>query len=441
MFSSLDRIDIVTQDKTSGQKHFVQTDHRSAAEIQQEEEVSILFALTRVLNARLMGEQEGGVRVFYVCSERPPDFLQRAVVAAGGRIQINDQDHIYEGVLGTPGELAEEAFRRLARRVLRQRDLPLEERALAELEQEHLHAPGPEDDEMGHWSRVVELAAVAGELLRGKCGGRWMEGSGMATLPFIFHLAPGGDESPRINAVGRAERFLQSGERDSLVHLLRMADDHVNRQAQPTWVLLTLNSPGWAGQEKTVCRPVLDAEKTAAEVPWVAYGEDMPNSFAIFVKDGTREHEVDALHAQAVENLKAVEVEVEEIGESEGKMLVVSGSYFAAEKLLDGDFMRGMHERFQSPLLVAGVPRKGLLFIADVRSPPHVMSGLMDILATEHSKNGSEPISPTPLIVSDGKICGVVRAVEKNQEASAAAPQEEEPREGFFSRLFGRRKS
>jgi len=435
MFSSLDRIDLVTLDPATGKKAFHQTDHRSAAEVQQEAEISTLFALTRVLNARQLGEQEGGVRVLYVCFERPPDLLQRAVVAAGGRLQISDQDLIYEGVLDTSEDLADEAFRKLARRVLRARELPLEESTLVALERDYLGAPGPEDDEIGHWTRVVELAAVAGELLRSKCGGRWIEVQGMATLPFIFHLAPGGDASPRINAVGRAERFLKNGERDSLVHLLRMAEDHVNRKEQPKRVLFTLKPPAWAGQDKTVCRPVLEGEKTAAEVPLLAYGEDMPNSFAIFVKDGTRELEIDMLHAQAVETLKEVEVEVQEIDESEGKLFVVSGSYFAAEKLLDGDFMRGMHDRLQSPLLVAGVPRKGLLFIGDVRSP-QLMNGLMAILAAEHGKNASEPISPTPLIVSEGKICGVVRAVEKQEEAPAAAPQEE-PRRGFFSRLLG----
>ena len=435
MYSSLDRIDLVTQDPSTGKKAFHQTDHRSAAEVQQEAEVSTLFALTRVLNAREMGEREGGVRVLYVCFERPPDFLQRAVVAAGGRLQINDQDLIYEGVLGTPEELADEAFRKLARRVLRERDLPLEESTLALLEQDSLGAPGPEDDEIGYWTRVMELAAVTGELLRSQCGGKWIEVQGMATVSFVFHLAPGGDASPRVNAVGRAERFLKNGERDSLMHLLRMAEDHVNRKEQPKRVLFTLKPPGWAGADKTVCRPVLEGEKTAAEVPLLAYGEDMPNSFAIFVKDGTREHEIDALHAQAVETLKGVEVEVQEIDESEGKLFVVSGSYFAAEKLLDADFMRGMHERLKSPLLVAGAPRKGLLFIGDVRAP-ELMNGLMAILAAEHSKSASEPISPTPLIVSDGKIVGVVRAAEKEEEPPAAAP-EEKPRRGFFSRLLG----
>jgi hypothetical protein len=281
----------------------------------------------------------------------------------------------------------------------------------------------------------VELAAVAGELLRSQCGGRWIEVQGLATLPFVFHLAPGGESSPRINALGRAERFLKNGERDSLVHLLRMAEDHVNRKEQPKRVLFTLKPPDWAGQDKTVCRPVLEGDKTAAEVPLLAYGEDMPNSFAIFVKDGARELQMDALHAQALETLKQVEVEVQEIDESEGKLLVVSGHYFAAEKLLDGDFMRGMHERLHSSLLVAGVPRKGLLFVGDVSSP-QLMNGLMAILAAEHAKNGSESISPTPLIVSEGKIVGVVRSVDKQEEPPAATPPEK-PRKGFFSRLLG----
>jgi hypothetical protein len=441
MFSSLDRVDIITEDKATGRKSYLQTDHRSAREIQQQEEVSVLFGLTRIMNARELGEIQGVDRVLYVCAELPPDPVQRAVAAAGGWFQLEDMREVrYEGPLSEPAELADDAFRRLARRVLDARNEKLEERALVALEQELLNSPGPEEDETGHWTRVVELAAVAGELLRAQAGGRWIEARGLATIPFVFHLGDGGEGSPRINAAGRAERFLKNGARDSLVHLLRMAEDHTSQKEQPKRVLLTLKPPRWPGRDKTLCRPVMEGDAAATAVPWVAYGEDMPNSFAIFVKDGTREHQLDALHEQAIENLKTLDAEVEEVDAGQLKMLVVSGHYFAAEKVLDGDFMRGIHARLRTPLLLAGVPRKGLLFIMDARVNPQASAGFIGLCVSEYEKNASEPISPTPLLLQDGKICGFARTSEEESEPPAPEPTPE-LRQGFLSRLVGRFKN
>ncbi|MFY0573643.1 hypothetical protein ACN28S_04080 [Cystobacter fuscus] len=185
MYSSLDSIDIVTQNEETGRKGFLQTDHRSAAEIQREREVSTLFALTRMLNARQAIESEGGpVDVLYVCSEAPPDFLRSVVTSAGGRVQINDEPvSVYEGPIGLPEELADVAFRGLAFRVAHEREASLDERLLSALEEEYAQQPGVEQDEPGYWTRVVELAAVAGELLRARHGGRWAEAQDRRRCP------------------------------------------------------------------------------------------------------------------------------------------------------------------------------------------------------------------------------------------------------------------
>jgi hypothetical protein len=166
----------------------------------------------------------------------------------------------------------------------------------------------------------------------------------------------------------------------------------------------------------------------------------MPNSFAIFVKDGMREHELDTLHAQAIENLKTLDVETQEVDAGELKMLVASGHYFAAEKVLDGEFMRSIHARLQTPLLLAGVPRKGLLFIMDARVSPQAATGFMGLCASEYEQSASEPISPTPLLLQDGKICGFARTSEEKDEPAAPVPPSE-PRQGFFGKLMGRLKN
>jgi hypothetical protein len=57
MYSSLDKIDILAE--IDGRKLVVQTDHRTAQEIEDEPELSVLFAMTRVLNAQSWLASEG----------------------------------------------------------------------------------------------------------------------------------------------------------------------------------------------------------------------------------------------------------------------------------------------------------------------------------------------------------------------------------------------
>ncbi|WNG24453.1 hypothetical protein F0U62_10825 [Cystobacter fuscus] len=410
MYSSLDSIDIVTQNEETGRKGFLQTDHRSAAEIQREREVSTLFALTRMLNARQAIESEGGpVDVLYVCSEAPPDFLRSVVTSAGGRVQINDEPvSVYEGPIGLPEELADVAFRGLAFRVAHEREASLDERLLSALEEEYAQQPGVEQDEPGYWTRVVELAAVAGELLRARHGGRWAEAQDLATMPFAFRLGGEGASPVTVNVVGKAERFLSNGDRDSLVLLLRMAEDQSLVATEPRPVLFTLKPSDWNARERVLCRPLFDAP-ARADVPLVVYGEDLPNSFSLFRRGGSRDGEMEALHAQALENLKAISVELEEFGVGRQRMLAVSGHYFAAEKVLDVPFLRAMHERLDSQVLLAAVPRKGLLLLTSALVEPPLAAGFIALCEEQYASQDSAPISPTPLVIQDGVIRGFVQ--------------------------------
>jgi len=362
-----------------------------------------------VLNARQAIEpEEAPVDVLYVCSEPPPEFLRGVVTSAGGRVQINDEPvSPYEGPIGAPEDLADDAFRRLAYRVAHEQGVSLDERLLTGLQGASAQAPDVEQDESGYWTRVAALAAVAGELLRARHGGRWVEASDRATMPFAFRLGGEGASPAIVNVVGKAERFLANGERDSLVLLLRMAEDQAHSATLPRPVMFTLKPPDWSIREQVLCRPLFDAEASAA-VPLMAYGEDLPNSFSLFKRGGSRDGALDGLHAQALENLKAVPVEFQELGEGPQRMLAVSGHYFAAEKVLDVSFMRAMHERLDSQLLLAAVPRKGLLLLTSALVEPPTAAEFIGLCAEQYASQDSAPISPTPLVIQDGRIRGFV---------------------------------
>ena len=62
MYCSLDKIDLSAT--IEGRQVAIQTDHRSTAEIEAEPELSALFAMARVINARSHLEDETPDRVF-----------------------------------------------------------------------------------------------------------------------------------------------------------------------------------------------------------------------------------------------------------------------------------------------------------------------------------------------------------------------------------------
>ena len=432
MYTSLDRVDIVAQDPETGKQTAVQTDHRTAREISSEPDLSTLFALTRILNARRLakpGEPAPGVD--YVCSEPPPEFFRRIVASAGARLLVDRDPLPYDGAAETPDNLADGTFHRLSAQVVARSGMSLGEELLAALELEAVEEKADrESDEAAYWATVAELAAVGGELLRLRYGGRWAEAHELgSTIPFAFEIK---GTSALVNLVGKAEKLLETGPSESVAGLVRAASDLIRSETAPRPLMPTFKPGNWGGRDECLCRPIL--EPGPATLPLIVYGEDAPQTFGLLKKDGTREKSIDEIHARAMANLKAVEVQIEEIDLPELKVLAIGGGYFAAEKILDEDFMRQMQERLGVKLLAAGVPRKGMLLLTDGLLAPETMAKFVAICEGRFNdgSDGGPALSPTAMIVRDGKVCGFV-------EAKAPNP-EDLPRmaEGLISRVLGK---
>jgi hypothetical protein len=224
VFSSLDRADIVLKPGPDGRQQYVQTDHRTAEEIEQEPDLSTLFAIIRILNPKRMAE-DGSPEplVIYSAQEPPPDFLRRAIRAAGGQLVVGDaqQPVSDQGEPPALGEVIESAFANLARAVATEygtsqspEGLAVVERALAEL------AGHPEEDEVVYWSAVVKLGSFGGEVVRASNGGRWVVVDS-GTLPFALTTRFRGGEAT-VNPLGKAVKRFENGEEDSLVALVSL---------------------------------------------------------------------------------------------------------------------------------------------------------------------------------------------------------------------------
>jgi len=406
-------VDIVAADPATGGQRMVQTDHREAAEIEAEPEVSVLFALTRVLNARKVASRRpADVPTAIQCMHLhpPPPFLQQVIASAGGAV-IVDEDTVlpFDGERRDPGELADAAFRALAERVQRTRSVnastaPIDEALLAAIEAEldDEGAPDREEDEIAYWTRVVELAAVGGELLRARTGGRWIvDPENYADVPFVFTYGAGGI----VNVANKAKKRVDLGPSESVAQLLRIVDDE-GSAGRP---ILTLKPADWDGRDEAAMRPLLAG---FPESPLVVFANDLPHTVAILTTRGGQQHDLAALEAKALETLRTIDVTIEELEVSEAlRLFVVSGDFYACEKLLDGDFMRALEARVGSPLLAAGIPAKGLLLVTNGIVQPETMGGFMAICEGRYEDSAPrERISPAVFLVQEGAVCGVVRA-------------------------------
>ena len=407
MYSSLDKIDLVTQ-APDGASCLVQTDHRGAAEVEEEPELSVVFALSRILNPQRSSHGQGATVRYVVMGDVHPMI---ACVVASTNAELEASGAKVE--LGTverhkPGDLADVAFAGLAKRVLDRHGLAADEAGLAAFERRIAGAPTADDDEIGWWTAVVELAAVTGEVLRARFGGRWIiDTNGYADLPFMFEIG-----SSMSNVIDKSRRFLLHGEGQSTRQLVRAQEDAGGDEGP---LLFSLKPASWASANDMVCEPLADLAKTGADVPVLVYGHDHPNTFAM-LKRGESAHDLAAMRATAIANLAKIEVAIEKVELEQTTFHVVHGNYFACEKLLDPAFVQGLHAKI-GELLAVAMPEKGRLFVANAVAEMERIAAFMTIVRGVYQKNeGGRQLCPTVFLVSEGSIVGVAQPSEAPPE-------------------------
>ena len=113
------------------------------------------------------------------------------------------------------------------------------------------------------------------------------------------------------------------------------------------------------------------------------------------------------------------------------KVLVVSGHFYAAWKILDQSFLRGLHRRLGADLLAAAVPSKGVLLITTEVGPPGIVGFALLAQTQYRSSGGAPPLSPVVFLITDGKVVGHVGTA---SGSGGSAPSSK--KRGFWG-LFG----
>lgn len=445
MYCSIDKIDLLNP--AAGKPVAIQTDHRSRAEIEAEPELSALYAMARVLNARghLAEDGHGDAAVHYVLPDDAPPMLRDALTAVGATIErTGDAARSLES-LGPPSRdavetIADRAFADLARRAAGRvgtRDLAM---ALRMLEDQTFADPPERADEPVYWQRVLELAALAGELLRAKYphAHGWVQ-TDRAMVPFGFGI----DASTIMFPTNRAQRVIEDGADESLFKLLLAAEETMREPPDVTGgrLMPSLRDRRSVELDEIVWRSVIADAVGPADLPIVVCGIDGENTFGMIRREAI-EHTPDHAMARALENLAEEPVDIEEVRYGELHLVVVTNSFYAAEKVLDKALVDRLHVRLRSDLLAAAVPTRGLLIVTTAQDASQ-MARFAALVATRYEEAGGRAISPTILLLRDGHIAGFVHDERADRADTAPVRAETQPetrkRPGLLRRLFGRK--
>lgn len=440
MYCSIDRIDATAQ--VDGKPVVIQHDGRAAADIEAEPELSALFAMARVLNARshLADQGHADARVHYQMIESPPRELREALAAVGAMLDVAPRSVL----LGPASDLAASAiadrcFAQLARRTAARvgsRDLAI---ALRMLEDQTVAAPPPRGDDVAYWSRVLELASLAGELLRAKFPGRWVQ-TDRALVPFGFQLAAGGAVMFPTN---RAQRVIEDGRDETLFKLLLAADETVRHPSDTATgrLMPSLRARRDVQLEEVVWRPVV-ADEAPHDLPIIVCGLDGESTFGMIRREALAKSPELAL-AEALRNLAEEDVQCEHLELGELLVVFVSGSFYAAEKLLDREFMCKLHATLDAELLVVATPARGELLVAPVGDQA-ALAQFSALAHHRHDAAGGRAISPAMMLVGDGRVNGYVRGPDDREDAPATELRAETApgmpgKRGFLRRWLGRK--
>jgi hypothetical protein len=306
--------------------------------------------------------------------------------------------------------------------------------ALRMLEDQTLAAPPARDDEARYWRRVLELAALAGEVIRARYPGRWVH-SERGVVPFGF-LLDGSDHSTVMFPANRAQRLIEDGGDESLFKLVLAVEESVLRpvDAATGRLMPSLRDRRTLDLDEVVWRPLVPGDPTG-EAPVVVFGLDGEHTFGM-MRRAAQTRSLDQTQTLALRNLADEEVTVDRLDGHGRTLLLVNGGFYAAEKLLDVAFMRGLHRTLDAALLAVATPTRGLLMVVPAPEQPDDLARFAALSAIRHREGGGRGISPTVMLVEDGEIIGFVSSEAPADPDGGDAPGPA-PRT-WWRRLLGR---
>lgn len=391
MFSDLERLDICYVN-VAGELVVVQTDHRDAVELQQDDARSTVFAFARVMNARTYepeasSEPRRPVVVHSVFQGTPPPALRTFLDALGSVVLVGTDQLPAQQPLDPElvAQRLDEAMATVGQEALRSVGGACDLTGLRAVEAEL--APLGEDFAARmseeRYTAMLRVAAAAGEVLRANRGGAWRPGREFAgPFPLVFES---GAATP--NLFGRAQRLFTEGVSRGPSVVVDSVLAHPE-QLQRTGPLLPLLKPSGfgAGQMGAASRPLLATG--GDEIPVIFLVNDHPTSVSYAQLDDAA---FGARLPEALENLTGLDVEVALLASH--PIYVVEGSYFAASLVLHLGFLGQLAEHAGATRLFVGLPTTQVMFVAPAGGDAEATAHLMEMVRQAFDESG-DPLSP-----------------------------------------------
>ncbi len=200
----------------------------------------------------------------------------------------------------------------------------------------------------------------------------------------------------------------------------------------------SLKPAGDASRDAVMQQPLLKATVPGNDIPFICYGIDTPDRF-IPLRPGDSPDPLAKIHDACVVNLKTVLPVIHEADMGGFKMLLVTGHYYACEKILDPGFMKKMQLQLGADMLAVSLPRKGTMYVTSGIMETGLLRKFEQITAMKYGENEQAPaMSKTVFTVQDGELVGIIK-FNRGETASPAAPPKQENKPGFFGKLFGKK--
>jgi hypothetical protein len=424
VYSSLDKIDIVVED--GPRRLAVQTDHRDATEIAEEADVSRVFLALRVRNP-LLSKQVDAVRIAF--AQSPPEDILTFARRCGAEVQVSMQGDVLpptpdDGVM----QEVEEAWLRVGAALFAEEGEPATLEGLQRVERSlrTLTGGGPDTEfAVQYWTNVLRLGGAAAVVMKTMFGGK-LHADDDVVRGLSYRWSHDGGLT---NLFGRAASFLDDEPDVAPSALVRMTSEN----AEEGDVMLSLRAPGWPGVGMALTLPILTNTEKLGDLalPILAVVTDLPTATKTFPPDAP---DVEGLRARAIANNRKHEVQIDKVEREDGTILIVHGHYYAAERLFDVEFMKELAARLGSPLLMASVPRRGVLLVrglADVDGA----AAFMAITQGQHERaTPTDRLSTEVLLLSEGAVAGVARATSDSPEKPPPPPPK---KKSLWQRFFG----
>lgn len=368
-WADLDKL-AVAKPRTDGRATFVARDDRSAEEIAETRHLSTLVAICRVVRGRFAIKERhaGSGVVIYATRGVAPSFLVDAVSAAGGIVFDGAREHTSRAPLATTVQL-DAAFCDLAsvvRRRVKERTLA---GALDVLEHEVRRRALTPADPVGWWTAIIELTALAGEVVREVRPGRWVEMPN-ERLPVALELGKGEQLMPAKLAQAIAE-----GSTVSLRSLIDIVKPPPPKPTRAPTARPVEDVPGFARPMPLLCdrnavpldrmswSRLLPEELETLDMPVIVYVDDRAEAIAWPQDLGPPTPQ---LERSARANLAQQAFELTAMPLPFGKVVIVTGGFYGAEALLDPATMEKVRAELSgTELMLVAVPARGHLVAID----------------------------------------------------------------------------